>query len=292
MPFLHAVHRHGSVAEGARALGYTPSAVSQQIGKLEREVGAMLLEPAGRGVVLTDAALVLVDAAEVLQAAGESAQARIDRLDDQLTGSLRVACLPSVIRVVAAPALGDLASTAPQLRVQLREMAPDEGMEAVAGGQVDVAVVHDWEHERATIPAGMDSVHLVDDPVDLVVPAAHPLAARTSVDLLETVDEVWATDVSGGICTRWIIALLRSNTEHPRINFRAEEYASQIALVAAGLCVMVLPRMAKVQLPPTVRVMPLRGEAPTRRLLTVHRRATARRPAVERFVTELQRRLA
>ena len=67
--FLSAVHRHGSVVAAARELGYTSSAVSQQVGKLEREVGARLLEPAGRGVVLTDAALVLVDAAESIQAA-------------------------------------------------------------------------------------------------------------------------------------------------------------------------------------------------------------------------------
>src|SRR3954451_473395 len=93
--FLHAIHRHGSVGAAARELGYTSSAVSQQVGKLEREVGVALLEPAGRGVVLTDAALVLVQAAAAVEAAREEARGRLEELSGGLTGTLRVACFPS-----------------------------------------------------------------------------------------------------------------------------------------------------------------------------------------------------
>src|SRR6478735_5260546 len=220
--FLRAVHRHGSVTAAARELGYTSSAVSQQIGKLQREAGVRLLEPVGRGVVLTDAALVLVDAAVAV--------------------------------------------------------------EAVAGGYVDVAVVHDWVHDRTTLAAGLESVHLADDPVDLVVPATHRLAGRRTVALSETVDDVWVTDVSDSICTRWILDMLGAATEHPRVDFRAEEYASQLALVSAGLCVAVLPRLGRPALPDTVRVVALRGPVPTRRFLAVHRASTSRRPAVGRLV--------
>ena len=120
-------------------------------------------------------------------------------------------------------------------------------------------------------------MHLADDPVDLVVPAAHRLAGRRTVALSETVDDVWVTDVSDSICTRWILDMLGAATEHPRVDFRAEEYASQLALVAAGLCVAVLPRLGRPALPDTVRVVPLRGPVPTRRFLAVHRASTSRR---------------
>jgi DNA-binding transcriptional LysR family regulator len=291
LPFLQATHRHGSVAAAARALGYTPSAVSQQIGKLEREVGAVLLEPVGRGVTLTDAALILVEAAEAIRAASENAQARLEDLSGDLVGTLRVACFPSAIRGVAAPALGAIAAAAPKLQFQLREMTPDEAHDAVVNGHADLALVHDWLHEQGAFGAGLEKVHLADDPVDLAVPAGHRFAGQRSVSLAEAADEVWVTDVSRGICTRWIIDLLQEQTEHPRLAFRVEEYASQIALVGAGLCVSVLPRLGRPPLPDTVRTVPLSGPVPTRRFIAVYRQTSAPRPAIHRLVDEMRRQL-
>lgn len=288
LAFLSAVHRHGSVGAAARDMGYTPSAVSQQVGKLEREVGVRLLEPVGRGVVLTDAALVLVEAAISIETAREIALGRLEELAGGLTGTLRLACFPSAIRGVAAPALGALADAAPDLRVQLQELAPERGLDAVTDGYADVALVHDWVHDRTTFAAGLEVVHLADDAVDLVVPATHRLAAKRSVQLSETVEDVWVTDVSDSICTRWILAMLNSATEHPRVSFRAEEYASQVELVAAGLCVGVLPRLGRPALPDTVRVIQLRGPVPTRRFLAVYRTRTSRRPAIRRLIQALR----
>lgn len=286
--FLTAVHQHGSVAAAARELGYTPSAVSQQVGKLEREVGVPLLEPVGRGVVLTDAALVLVEAAVSVDAAREVALGRLEELAGGLTGTLRLACFPSAIRGVAAPVLGALAAASPELRIQLQELAPERGLAAVVEGYADLALVHDWVHDRTTFAAGLEVVHLADDPVDLVVPATHRLAGRRSVRLSETVDDVWVTDVSDSICTRWILAMLNAATENPRVDFRAEEYASQVELVSAGLCVGVLPRLGRPALPETVRVVRIRGPVPTRRFLAVHRTRTSRRPAIRRLVQALR----
>lgn len=290
--FLQAVHRCGTVGAAARQLGYTPSAVSQQIGKLEREVGLPLLEPVGRGVVLTDAALVLVEAAAAIDQAREQANGRIEELlgaaSGETVGTVSVACFPSAIRGVVAPALGSLAQTAPRLRVDLVELAPEPALEAVVGGRADVAVVHDWVHDRTTFPASLETTHLADDPVDLLVPAGHPLAGRRTARLEETVDDVWVTDVSNGICTRWILDMLRAAATEPRVDFRVEEYASQVALVAAGLCVCVLPRLGRPDLPGTVRAISLEGPVPTRRFIAAHRTTTSRRPAIHLLVEALQ----
>ena len=287
LAFLHAVHAHGSVGAAARELGYTSSAVSQQVTKLEREVGLRLLEPAGRGVVLTDAALVLVEAAAAIDATREVADGRLEALAGGRTGLLRVACFPSAIRGVMATALSAVVAAAPELRVQLHEMAPEQGIEAVASGRVDLALVHDWVHDRISFPAILEPVHLTDDPVDLLLPARHPLAGRRSIRLDETVRDVWVTDVSDSICTRWIIDMLTAATPHPRLDFRAEEYASQVALVGAGLCVGVLPRRGRPALPRTVRAVPIRGPAPTRRFIAVVRKSSTRRPATTLLVDQL-----
>ena len=286
--FLDAVHRHGSVGAAAREFGYTPSAVSQQVGKLEREVGVRLLEPVGRGVVLTDAALVLVEAAASIQAAREVARGQLEELAGGLTGTLHLACFPSAIRGVVAPALAELAEAAPDLRLQLKELAPEPGLDAVTGGYADVALVHDWVHDRISFAASLKTVHLADDPVDLMVSTGHPLAGRKSARLSETVGDVWVTDVSNGICTRWILDMLSAATDNPRVYFRAEEYASQVELVSAGLCVGVLPRLGRPALPDTVRVVQLRGPVPTRRFLAVYRKTTSRRPAIRRLVEALK----
>jgi molybdate transport repressor ModE-like protein len=291
LTFLKAVHRHGSVGAAAHDLGYTSSAVSQQIGRLEREVGTSLLEPAGRGVVLTDAALVLVDAANTIETARETAQSRLEELSGGVTGTLRLACFPSAIRGVVAPALGALALSAPDLHVRLLEMEPDSGLDALTSGRVDLALVHDWIHDQTSFPATLETVHLTDDPVDLLVPATHRLAARRSARLAETVNDAWVTDVSQGICTRWIIDMLTAATPNPRLHYRAEEYASQVALVEAGLCLAVLPRLGRPPLPNTVRVLPLHGPIPTRRFIAAFRKTSTRRPAIRRLTQQLQQQL-
>lgn len=292
LTFLQAIHRHGSVGAAARELGYTSSAVSQQVGKLEREVGAQLLEPAGRGVVLTDAALVLVEASDSIDAARETARARLEALAERITGTLRLACFPSGIRGMAAPVLAALKEASPELQLHLKELSPEPALEALRGGYVDAALVHDWEHDRTPFPASLEGVHLANDPVDLVVPVTHPLARHRSAVLSETVDDVWVTDVSDGICTRWILDMLNAATDNPRVHFRAEEYASQVELVASGLCIAILPRLGRPILPETVQVIPLNGAVPTRRLYVVTRRTTTRRPAVALLLRELRLQVA
>ena len=288
LAFLAAVHRHGSVGAAARELGYTSSAVSQQVAKLEREVGVSLLEPAGRGVVLTDAALVLVKASAQIEAARDVAQGQLEELNGGLAGTLRLTCFPSAIRGVVAPALAVLAASAPDLLLQLKELTPEPGLDAVTNGYADVALVHDWVHDRTPFAAGLETVHLTDDPVDLLVHASHPLAGRSFAELSQASGDVWVTDVSNGICTRWIHDMLTAATEQPRVHFRAEEYASQVELISAGLCVGVLPRLGRPALPDTVRIVPLRGPVPTRRFLAAYRKSTSRRPAITRLIQALK----
>src|SRR3954469_7974988 len=102
---LRELHERGTIAAVADALQFTPSAVSQQLGMLERETGVTLLEKAGRGVRLTDAALVLVEHAEVLLERAALAEADLAAASGSVTGRARIAGFQSALREIAIPAL-------------------------------------------------------------------------------------------------------------------------------------------------------------------------------------------
>lgn len=131
---LHAVSVHGSVAGAAAALGYTPSAVSQQISKLERETRTTLLERRGRGVALTEEARHLADAAQELLAIVERTETTLEERRGQPGGLLTVAAFASAARGLLPQVLADLARRHPALDVRLTEVDPHLSVELVARG--------------------------------------------------------------------------------------------------------------------------------------------------------------
>src|ERR671915_990545 len=125
---LHELHARGTIAAVADALRFTPSAVSQQLAVLEREAGVKLLERAGRGVRLTDAALVLVDHAGALLERAARAEADLAAAAGAVTGRGRIAGFESVALRLALPAMEALARDAPRLRCELVEAEPEEAL--------------------------------------------------------------------------------------------------------------------------------------------------------------------
>src|SRR4051812_21510548 len=119
---LHAVHVHGSVGAAATALGYTPSAISQQISKLERETRTVLLERQGRGVTLTDAAHLLVSTAQQVMSLVEAAEVALEEQRGLPAGRLTVAAFPTAACGLLPPVLADLAAHHPQLELRLTEV--------------------------------------------------------------------------------------------------------------------------------------------------------------------------
>ena len=196
---LHELHARGTIAAVAAALRYTPSAVSQQLAVLEREAGVELLERAGRGVRLTDAALVLVGHAGVLLERAELAQAELAAASGHVAGRARIASFQSVALELAIPALQALARDAPELRCELVEAEPEQSLPALALGDVDLVLADEWPHQPHPRPAGVDREELCRDPVFLVLPADHPAARRegSAVPLTELPGEAWTTGHRG-----------------------------------------------------------------------------------------------
>src|ERR671910_3711826 len=153
---LRELSERGTIAAVADALQFTPSAVSQQLAILEREVGVPLLERAGRGVRLTDPALVLVEHADALLERAALAEADLAAAAGTVTGRGRIAGFQSVIMRLMLPAMRALARDAPGLRCELLESEPEEALPALALGDVDLVLGDEWQHQPWRLPTGLE----------------------------------------------------------------------------------------------------------------------------------------
>ncbi|MFE1754371.1 LysR family transcriptional regulator [Streptomyces anandii] len=276
---LDALARHGSVSGAAEGLHVTTSAVSQQMAKLEREAGQRLLTKNGRGVRLTDAGRLLAEHAARILSQVALAQSDLEAQRGEVVGELRLGAFPTAARGLFPAALSRLRSRHPGLRAATSEMEPASALRAVLRGDVDVAVVLDWYNKRLPVPGGLSRAALLDDPADVALPAGHPLADRDEVDLEEFADDDWITWGDAEFCHEWLLDTLRSKGVEPRIAHRAEEHATQLALVAAGLGVCVAPRLGRGPLPEGVRTVPVR-QAVRRHVYAVWRADADRRPSI------------
>ncbi|WP_066942227.1 LysR family transcriptional regulator [Microtetraspora fusca] len=285
---LHAVAVYGSVAAAAEALMVTPSAISQQLAKLERETGAVLVERNGRGVKLTDAAGLLADHAEKILALVETAEADFEALRGAVVGRLVLAAFPTAARGIMPQALATIKQQHPDLDVVLYEREPERQMREVTRGEIDLAVVQDWMNRPMAIPDGLSRAPLLDDIADVAVPVGHPLADKREVELADLPGAGWISSASGTVCHDFLMFLLRSAEKEPKIVCMADEYPTQLALVAAGHGCALIPRLGRGRLPEGVRAIPVAPRL-QRRIYALWRTDAARRPAIRAAVDALMR---
>jgi DNA-binding transcriptional LysR family regulator len=288
---LHELHARGTIAAVADALQFTPSAVSQQLAVLEREAGLELLEPAGRGVRLTDAALVLVRHAEVLLERAELAEADLAAATGQVAGRGRIASFQSVGLGLAVPAIRALARDAPDLRCELVESEPEQSLPALALGDVDLVLADEWEHQPLARPAGIAREDLHTDPVHVVLPEDHPAARlhAAAVPLAELAGEVWTTGHRG---TAWEDITTRTcrglGAFDPDIRHRTNDSVLSLALVAGGQAVTLLPRFVRPEGHPGVAVRAIAEGSVHRTIFAATRAADAKRPSVQALLTAVR----
>src|ERR1022692_4525054 len=166
----------GTIAATAAALGYTPSAVSQQLAALEREAGTALLDRTARSAELTDAGLRLTAHAERILALVEEAEADLSVQAREPSGRVSVAAFPTAAAAFA-PALARSLRAHPGLTLLLRQTQRAEGLRQVSSAEVDVALVDDWSGGLAGTESPLLRFYpLVRDPLVLVVPRGHRLA--------------------------------------------------------------------------------------------------------------------
>lgn len=288
---LHELHARGTIAAVADALQFTPSAVSQQLAVLERELGVPLLERAGRGVRLTDAAIVLVRHAEALLERAELAEAELAGATGSVGGRGRIASFQSVAICLAVPAMRTLAREAPGLRCELVESEPEQSLPALALGDVDLVLADEWQHQPRSRPAGVDRHDLHDDPVRLLLPEDHPAALRHrhAVPLAELAGDVWTT---GHHETGWDEMTNRTCRElagfDPDIRHRTNDSVISLTIVSHGQAVMLLPELVAPDGHPGIAVRAIAEGSVHRTIFTATRSADAKRPSVQALLAAVR----
>jgi DNA-binding transcriptional LysR family regulator len=281
---LRELNERGTIAAVADALQFTPSAVSQQLALLEREAGVPLLERAGRGVRLTDAALVLVDHAEALLDRAALAEADLAAAAGTIAGRGRIAGFQSALLRGALPAMESLARDVPQLRCEVVEAEPEEALPALALGDVDLVLGDEWQHQPLRFPEGVQRHELHSDPVHLVLPARHPAARRyeSIVPLAELAGEAWTTGHAG---MGWEEMTQRTCRElggfNPDIRHRTADATVSLALVARGLAVTLLPDLPIPGRHPGVTLRQIAERPITRAIFAATRASDATRPSTQ-----------
>jgi DNA-binding transcriptional LysR family regulator len=279
----------GTIAATAAALGYTPSAVSQQLATLERETGVILLDRTARSAELTDAGTRLAAHAERILALVEEAESDLSAQEREPSGRVSVAAFPTAAAAFA-PALARSLRAHPNLTLLLRQTQRGEGLSPVRWGEVEVALVDDWTGSLAGSGDGILQVYpLVRDPLVLVVPRGHPLADPARPVDLGRLSETsrWMAAPAGEPSRQAVDRLLAATGGVPAMPWEFEGLGTILSLVSRGIGVAVVPRLALAagEGRVVVRELPVpdtaRGrDGYARDVYAVARTASVRRPAV------------
>jgi DNA-binding transcriptional LysR family regulator len=303
---LAAVARTGSVTAAARQLHYAQPSVSHHLARLEAEAGIPLLQRVGRGVRLTEAGRLLAARAEEILGRVDGARRELDALAGLRAGRARLAAFPSALATLVPAAMAALVRDHPGLGVGLVEAEPPEAVEALAAGDVDVALV--FEHTDAVHARGIEDLSrfevtpVLDEPVHLVRPAGADGPPGTGTTSAGTTDSGSAGDgehpvpsLAGLADADWIAGCARCRADlvarcaaagfAPRIAFETDDYVAVQALVAAGTGISLLPELAvRAHRHPGVVTQPLPGAARRVLALTVGAPAPPARELVTRLV--------
>jgi DNA-binding transcriptional LysR family regulator len=286
---LHEFAARGSIARTADALGYTPSAVSQQLAALEREAGIALLDRTARSAGLTDAGRRLARHAERILAMVEEAEADLSAHAAEPSGRVVVTAFPSAA-VAFAPALARSLRAHPRLALLLRQSSPDDGLQLVRSGEADVAIVDDWTGQMAASLGVLTYYHLLRDPLVLVVERGHPAAdPQSPVDLRALRDEPWLAAPVGESSRQAFDRLLAAVGVTPPVPSEFEGLGTVANLVARGLGIAIMPRLAvgAYERRLVVRELPA-GLDLARDIYAVARTASVARPSVAVIIAALR----
>jgi DNA-binding transcriptional LysR family regulator len=277
---LREVAEHGTLAAAADALHLTPSAVSQQLAALEREVGQPVLERNGRGVRLTGAAEVLVGHANLVLAQLEAAEADVAAYAGGVVGTVRVVGFATGLAELVAPAAAALRASHPRLALVVVEQEAPDCFASLARGDADIAISMSSRQAPPSDDRRFRRRPLISDTLDAVLPEGHPLAATDVVALSDLAVEPFVGPPDGTQCHDVTIAGCAAAGFTPAIEHRTLDFHTAMALVAAGLGVALVPRLGQAVVPPGAVVRPLRDPAPARHVFAATRAAAERRPTV------------
>lgn len=282
---LREVGLRGSIAAAARAVGLTPSAVSQQLAQLERETGVALVDRSPRGVALTGAGHALAGRAGQVLDVLAAARADLDRLHGSVTGPVSVAAVASAAATVVSETAHTLREQQPGIELTVVATEPERGIGLLLRGEVDIAVVDEYDYVPLALPEGAVVRELANEPLVLVRSAGD---SRTATDLAQLADADWVMPPEEAACGRAVRAACRTAGFEPRVRWETDDMLLLVRAVADGHGLAVLPRRSVAADVAPVRIGPLRSPALARRLRAVARASAAARPVIAEVLAALE----
>ncbi|MCU1693370.1 MAG: LysR family transcriptional regulator [Frankiales bacterium] len=272
--------RLGTIAAVAAHLQMTPPGVSMQLAALEREAGLPLTERRGRRVVLTAAGRVLARHGHDLADMVAVAEMELEALREGRTGTYRIAAYPTAARSFVACAWGSLLNSSDRgLALHVVECEPQDALPALSEGAVDLAVSHSYSNVAALPSPALVAAALAVENVLLAVPAG-PTAGAESWQTLPTValadyaHHDWVLPHPLWTCHEMVHRACAAAGFAPRSVAEATDYAVQLALVGAGVCVALVPQLGCIDVPAGVQLRRL--EEPVRRTSFTVTRSSSR----------------
>ncbi|MET0724994.1 MAG: LysR substrate-binding domain-containing protein [Leifsonia sp.] len=272
---LREVKVRGTLAAVAEALAYSPSAVSQQLSLLEKEVGVPLLEKSGRRVLLTPQAELLVLRAEEVLDTLERAEAELTASLTDVRGTVRLAVFQSAAHAILPAAITILRARFPQLRVEVTEREPEAGLFEVSARDFDLVIAEQYPGNTRAHRPDLDRVVLGGDAIRLGVGATDAPVGT----LEDTRTLPWVMEPVGTASREWAVQRCRSAGFEPDVRFETADLMAHIRLIRSGNAVGLLPDLVWAGEAPSVRLLDLPGD-PHRTIFTAARRSSSDRPAV------------
>jgi DNA-binding transcriptional LysR family regulator len=231
---IDAVRRHGSVTAAARELHYTQPAVSHHLARLEAQTGTRLLQRVGRGIRLTEPGRLLADRAAEIIGRVDSATAELSTFVGLNAGRVRLAGFNSVMSSLAPQAAAILARQHPGLELGLTDTHPEDALQQLRAGHVDVAVIFRYD-DTAPEDDSVRLVHLLDDPLFL-------LTTGGGTTLTEHEDAPWIAGCER--CRSHLVEMCEQAGFSPRLAYTTDDMVVMQTLVAAGMGVTTIPGLA------------------------------------------------
>jgi len=274
---LREVVRRGTMRAAAEALAYTPSAVSQQISRLQHQVPAPLFEREGRTLRPTSTAILLADHADRIAAEIERTESELEASLGGIAGVVTIGSFASGASELAAPVAVDLQSRHPDLHIDVHEMEDPVSIRELQVGGVDIALLQEYTNVPNPVPGFVHHERLFVEPVLLALPEDRPTPTR----LQDLADAQWIAEPAINPAGRALLHSCRAVGFEPQIRYRVVSFPVIVGLVGQGLGVSLVPRLAVHGSIRGVRFVELPGSALHRTVAAAVRPASRVRPAVQ-----------
>ena len=286
---LREVSSRGTISAAAAHLGYTPSAVSQQLASAERGAGVALLERSGRNVLLTDAGRELVRHADLVLHQLDEAAASLERVASEVAGPLNIGFVESLKASMLRPLLEMLRTRHPELIVRATEIDGRAPLALVRSGELDVTFAIEDPLVPAPVEDDLERILVCRDWFRAVLPAEEFASGKPPavIDVRTLASRPFAAPPAVDSCGRAMLALCRNAGFEPDRRHTVSDYPTTLCLVGAGGVVALVPDLGLQDIPDDVVVVDL--ESPGhRRVVMVHRSSGSERPAIRAFAAAVE----